>query len=146
MTKPCSHTCMLPAYLRHSHRYYLPWVTFRKYGTSNWQHSHSQVFIAGLFAKFWDQRPKNAGSNEWFGIFASSFSSSLSSTSSSSSSSSLSLLLQLCVHTLVQSLESLHQRCSVNTRQKHSSQDHSFQNAHDARKQSNNYVVEEKEV
>ena len=141
MTKLCSHTCMLPAYLRHSHRYYLPWVTSRKYGTSNWQHRPSQVFIAGLLAKFWDQRPKNAGSNEWFGIFASSFSSSLSSTSSSSS-----LLLQLCVHTLVQSLESLHQRCSVNTRQKHSSQDHSFENAHGARKQSNNYVVEEKEV
>ena len=56
------------------------------------------------------------------------------------------LLPQLCVHTQVPSLESLHQRCPVNTRQKHSSQDHSFQNAHDGSKQSSNYVEEEKEV
>ena len=130
--------------MRHSHRYYLPWVTFRKYGACKWQHSPSQVFIAGMLAKFWGQLPKRADSNEWFGIFASS-SSSLSK-STSLSPSSLLLLLQLCVHTQVPSLESLHQRCPVNTRQKHSSQDHSFQNAHDASKQSNNYVVEEKEV
>ena len=97
-----------------------------------------------MLAKFWCQLPKRADSNEWFGIFASSSSS--SSKSTSLSSSSLLLLLQLCVHTLVPSLESLHQRCPVNTRQKHSSQDHSFQNAHDATKQSNNYVEEEREV
>ena len=105
-----------------------------------------QKSIAGMLAKFTGQLPRRAGSNEWFGIFQSSSSSSSISTSSSSSSSSSLLLLQLCVHTLVPSLESLHQRCSVNARQKHNSQNHSFQNTHDAREQSNNYVVEEKEV
>ena len=97
-----------------------------------------------MLVKFWGQPPKRADSNEWFGIFASSSSS--SSKSTSLSSSSLLLLLQLCVHTQVPSLESLHQRCPVNTRQKHSSQDYSFQNAHDASEQSSNYVEEEKEV
>ena len=86
MTKPCSHTCMLLAYVRHSHRYYLPWVTFRKYGTCNWQQSPSQVFTASLLAKFWGQRPKRAGNSEWFGIFASSSSSSSTSTSTSTPS------------------------------------------------------------
>ena len=105
--------------------------------------------IAGMLAKFTGQLPKRTGSDEWFDIFQSTSSSSssisTSSLSSSSSSSSL-LLLQLYVHTLVPSLESLHQRCPVNARQKHNSQNHSFQNTHDAREHSNNYVVEEKEV
>ena len=129
--------------------YYLPWVTFRKYRACHWQHRLSQLSKASMLGKFWGQIPRRASSNEWFGIFASSSSSKSLSSSPSPSSSSLSsssLLLQLCVRTLVPSLESLHQRCPVNTRQKHSSQDHSFQNAHDASKQSNNYVVEEKEV
>ena len=105
--------------------------------------------ITGMLAKFTGQLPKRTGGDEWFGIFqsTSSSSSSISTSSSSSSSSSSSLLLlQLCVHTLVPSLESLHQRCPVNARQKHNSQNHSFQNTHDAREHSNNYVVEEKEV
>ena len=102
--------------------------------------------IAGMLVKFTGQLPKRAGSNEWFGIFQSSSSSSSISTSSSSSSSSSLSQLQLCVHTSVPSLESLHQRCPVNARQKHNSQNHSFQNTHDAREHSNNYVVEEKEV
>ena len=101
--------------------------------------------IAGMLAKFMGQLPKRAGSNEWLGIFQSSSSSSSSISTSSSSSSSL-LLLQLCVHTLVPSLESLHQRCPFNARQKHNSQNRSFQNTHEAREHSNNYVVEEKEV
>ena len=102
--------------------------------------------IAGMLAKFTSQLPKRTCSNEWFGIFQSSSSSSSTSTSSSSSSSSSLLLLQLRAHTLVPSLESLHQRCPVNARQKHNSQNHSFQNTHDAREHSNDYVVEEKEV
>ena len=68
MTKPGSHTCMLPTYVRHSHRYYLPWVTFRKYGACHWQHRPSQLSKAGMLAKFWGQLPKRASSNEWFGI------------------------------------------------------------------------------
>ena len=57
MTKPGSHTCMLPTYVRHSYRYYLPWVTFRKYGAFYWQHRPSQLSKAGMLAKFWGQLP-----------------------------------------------------------------------------------------
>ena len=48
--------------------------------------------------------------------------------------------------TWVPFLKSLHQRCSVNTRQKNNSQEHSFENTQEARKDSEKNVVEEKEV